>query len=399
MKPGASTSSFSISPTSKTSSSTARATASTARCAMASAVRCRIRLLKRRTRRAPLPEESFPSIPLTAGISNKLLGACVRQALAACAGNLPDILPASVQQQYDLCPARFAYETVHLPSSFDDLQKARRRLVFEEFFVFSAGLAAIRTQREALHTKAMDTQHMEPFYRLLPFRLTNAQQAAIDDILRDLSSCRPMNRLVQGDVGSGKTMVAAAACFCAIQNGHQAAFMAPTEILAEQHAQSLSRLFSPLGIHVTLLTGSMTAAQKRAAKSAITSGAAQLIIGTHALFTRELQFHDLALVVCDEQDTASASRRERRSLQREIPPTCWSCLPRRFRARLRSLLTETSMCRSSPSCRRAGLPVETFLIGEDKRTQPQCLHRQAVRCRSSGLHRLPRGGAVRAGRP
>ena len=308
----------------------------------------------------------LPIYPLTAGISNKLLGACVRQALAACAGNLPDILPASVQQQYDLCPARFAYETVHLPSSFDDLQKARRRLVFEEFFVFSAGLAAIRTQREALHTKAMDTQHMEPFYRLLPFRLTNAQQAAIDDILRDLSSCRPMNRLVQGDVGSGKTMVAAAACFCAIQNGHQAAFMAPTEILAEQHAQSLSRLFSPLGIHVTLLTGSMTAAQKRAAKSAITSGAAQLIIGTHALFTRELQFHDLALVVCDEQHRFGVAQRAALSAKGNTPHLLvMSATPiPRTLALIAYGDLDVSVISELPPGR---LPVETFLIGEDKR--------------------------------
>ena len=153
----------------------------------------------------------LPIYPLTAGISNKLLGACVRQALAACAGNLPDILPASVQQQYDLCPARFAYETVHLPSSFDDLQKARRRLVFEEFFVFSAGLAAIRTQREALHTKAMDTQHMEPFYSLLPFRLTNAQQAAIDDIPFFLPSDEPARagrrRQRQNDGGSRRMLL------------------------------------------------------------------------------------------------------------------------------------------------------------------------------------------------
>ena len=126
--------------------------------------------------------------------------------------------------------------------------------MFEEFFVFSAGLAAIRTQREALHTKAMDTQHMEPFYRLLPFRLTNAQQAAIDDILRDLSSCRPMNRLVQGDVGSGKTMVAAALCFLCRENGLQAAVMAPTQILAEQHYETFSCQLAPLGVRCCLWT-------------------------------------------------------------------------------------------------------------------------------------------------
>ncbi len=295
----------------------------------------------------------LPIYPPTAGISNKLLGACVRQALAACAGNLPDILPRRCSSNMTSVRRALPMRRSIFRRRSTICKKRAGGWCSKNFSSSPPGLPrAIRTQREALHTKAMDTQHMEPFYRLLPFRLTNAQQAAIDDILRDLSSCRPMNRLVQGDVGSGKTMVAAAACFCAIQNGHQAAFMAPTEILAEQHAQSLSRLFSPLGIHVTLLTGSMTAAQKRAAKSAITSGAAQLIIGTHALFTRELQFHDLALVVCDEQHRFGVAQRAALSAKGNTP-TCWSCLPRRFRARLRSLLTETSMCRSSPSCRRA----------------------------------------------
>ena len=243
----------------------------------------------------------LPIYPLTAGISNKLLGACVRQALAACAGNLPDILPASVQQQYDLCPARFAYETVHLPSSFDDLQKARRRLVFEEFFVFSAGLAAIRTQREALHTKAMDTQHMEPFYRLLPFRLTNAQQAAIDDILRDLSSCRPMNRLVQGDVGCGKTALAFGAIAMTCACGYQAAMMAPTEILARQHYESAKAMLEPLGIRCGLLIGSMRPKAKREAQEACANGEYQAVFGTHALISEKVAYQKLGLVVTDEQ--------------------------------------------------------------------------------------------------
>ena len=308
----------------------------------------------------------LPIYPLTAGITNKLIGACVRQALDACLDSLPDILPEAVQARYGLCSAHFAYETVHLPASFEALQKARRRLVFEEFFIFSAGLAAIRTQRDELHTKPMDTRHMEPFYKLLPFTLTRAQQSAIDDILRDLASCRPMNRLVQGDVGSGKTMVAAAACFCAIQNGHQAAFMAPTEILAEQHAQSLSRLFSPLGIHVTLLTGSMTAAQKRAAKSAIASGEAQLIIGTHALFTQDLRFCDLSLVVCDEQHRFGVAQRAALSAKGNTPHLLvMSATPiPRTLALIAYGDLDVSVISELPPGR---LPVETFLIGEDKR--------------------------------
>ena len=308
----------------------------------------------------------LPIYPLTAGITNKLIGACVRQALDACLDSLPDILPTAVQTRYGLCSAHFAYETVHLPASFEALQKARRRLVFEEFFIFSAGLAAIRTQRDELHTKPMDTHHMEPFYKLLPFTLTRAQQSAIDDILRDLASCRPMNRLVQGDVGSGKTMVAAAACFCAIQNGHQAAFMAPTEILAEQHAGSLQKLFSPLGISVVLMTGSLTATQKRQHKAEIADGSAQLIVGTHALITQDVAFQDLALVVCDEQHRFGVAQRAALSSKGQTPHLLvMSATPiPRTLALIAYGDLDVSVIGELPPGR---LPVDTFLIGEDKR--------------------------------
>ena len=308
----------------------------------------------------------LPIYPLTAGITNKLISACVRQALDACLDSLPDILPEAVQARYGLCSARFAYETVHLPVSFEALQKARRRLVFEEFFIFSAGLAAIRTQRDELHTKPMDTRHMEPFYKLLPFTLTRAQQSAIDDILRDLASCRPMNRLVQGDVGSGKTMVAAAACFCAIQNGHQAAFMAPTEILAEQHAVSLAKLFSPLGISVALMTGSLPATQKRQHKAEIADGSAQLIVGTHALITQDVAFHDLALVVCDEQHRFGVAQRAALSAKGQTPHLLvMSATPiPRTLALIAYGDLDVSVIGELPPGR---LPVDTFLIGEDKR--------------------------------
>ena len=308
----------------------------------------------------------LPIYPLTAGITNKLIGACVRQALDACLDSLPDILPEAVQARYGLCSAHFAYETVHLPASFEALQKARRRLVFEEFFIFSAGLAAIRTQRDELHTKPMDTRHMEPFYKLLPFTLTRAQQSAIDDILRDLASCRPMNRLVQGDVGSGKTMVAAAACFCAIQNDHQAAFMAPTEILAEQHAVSLAKLFSPLGISVALMTGSLPATQKRQHKAEIADGSAQLIVGTHALITQDVAFHDLALVVCDEQHRFGVAQRAALSAKGQTPHLLvMSATPiPRTLALIAYGDLDVSVIGELPPGR---LPVDTFLIGEDKR--------------------------------
>ena len=208
----------------------------------------------------------LPVYSLTAGLSNRLMTQCVQQALTFAAELLPEILPEQVRREYDLCGVTEAYTTVHQPPDWPALQRARKRLVFEEFFIFSAGLAVLRASRTELSAEPYAADCMQGFYAALPFRLTGAQQRAIDQILQDLTSGHVMNRLVQGDVGSGKTMVAAAACFCAVQNGRQAAFMAPTEILAEQHARTLTQLLGPLGVRVLLLTGSRTAAQKRAAR-------------------------------------------------------------------------------------------------------------------------------------
>lgn len=220
------------------------------------------------------------------------------------------------------------------------MNEARRRLVFEEFFVFSAGLALLRSRQTRGEAEPCRTDCMSPFDVALPFRLTGAQQHATDDILHDLASGVPMNRLVQGDVGSGKTMVAAAAAFCVIQNGHQAAFMAPTEILAEQHAATLSRLLTPLGISIALLTGSMTTAQRRPVLAGLAMGCIQLIVGTHALFSEKTVFHDLGLVIADEQHRFGVAQRAG-SQQRDIPRTCSSCRPRPFRARWRCSPTAT----------------------------------------------------------
>ena len=252
----------------------------------------------------------LPVYPLTAGLSNRTLCACIRQALSE-AGALPELLPETVRERYGLCGVTEAYTSVHMPESWDALRRARKRLVFEEFFIFSAGLAVLRASRTELHTVPYETGCMDAFFHALPFRLTGAQRGAIDQILRDLSSGRVMNRLVQGDVGSGKTMVAAAACFCAVKNGKQAAFMAPTEILAEQHEKTLSALLGPLGVRVLLLTGSKTPAQKRAAREKIASGEAQLIIGTHALISAGVDFHSLGLVVADEQHRFGVAQRTR----------------------------------------------------------------------------------------
>ena len=251
----------------------------------------------------------FPVYSLTAGVSNSLMQKSVRQALDACIDTIPEILPEEVRRRYHLCGVRFAYEAIHAPRDMQSLESARRRLIFEEFFIFAAGLNRLRQQQSRCACTPMDVTMMDEFYCALPFSLTRAQQRAVDEVLHDLSSGHAMNRMVQGDVGSGKTIVAAAAAYCAIKNGHQAALLAPTEILAEQHAKSLGHLFDALRVPSVLLTGSLTAAQKRAVKEQLASGEAQLIIGTHALFSGDVVFHDLGLVIADEQHRFGVAQR------------------------------------------------------------------------------------------
>ena len=250
-----------------------------------------------------------PVYALTAGLSNNVLQKAIRQALDACLGTLPDVLPESVRTEYKLCGVQFAYETIHAPASREALMQARTRLVFEEFFIFSAGLQMLRDARCDESAVPCDISGADAFEAALPFRLTGAQQRAIRDVLRDMASGRPMNRLVQGDVGSGKTMIAAAAAFCAAKNGLQTAFLVPTEILARQHFASLRALMSCFSIETVLLTGSMPAAEKRRVKEAIASGEAKLILGTHALLSGDVAFQSLGLVIADEQHRFGVGQR------------------------------------------------------------------------------------------
>jgi len=251
----------------------------------------------------------MPVYSLTAGISNKLLCKCIQQALDACLHELPELLPASVLARFSLCTAQEAYAAIHNPSDWDALERAKTRLVFEEFYLFSAGLQLMRSRRTHVQTTPYDHSDWSAFRSALPFSLTGAQQQAISEIAADFSGGTPMNRLLQGDVGSGKTMVAAAAAYLAICNGHQAAFMAPTEILAEQHFQSLSRLFAAFQIPCALLTGSMSAAEKRQIKEGLATGSIALVVGTHALLTGDVVFRDLDLVIADEQHRFGVAQR------------------------------------------------------------------------------------------
>ena len=250
----------------------------------------------------------LPIYPLTAGLSNASVLKAVRQALAIC--DVPkEIIPEQVRADYGILPAERAYFAIHEPASMEEAEMAKKRLIFEEFFVFSAGLALMRASRSLKQIPAYKNLDLTAFYGALPFTLTGAQSRAIHEIVTDFGRGAPMNRLVQGDVGSGKTMVAAAAAYLAIQNGQQAAMMAPTEILAEQHFASLSKLLTPLGISVELLTGSLTPKQKRLARERIESGQAQLVVGTHALVSEATVFDRLGLVITDEQHRFGVGQR------------------------------------------------------------------------------------------
>ncbi|MGM9619785.1 MAG: ATP-dependent DNA helicase RecG [Oscillospiraceae bacterium] len=242
-----------------------------------------------------------PVYPLTAGITQGFLLRIMRQALRSCIGELPEELPEEVRRQHNLCYVNYAYENIHFPSSPEALDIARRRLVFEELFFLTAGLRLWRSERLRLTVPPCKSVDMAPFYASLPFTLTGAQRRAIEDGLRDMRSGTPMSRLCQGDVGSGKTMVAAALSYFAAKNGLQTAFMAPTEVLAAQHYAGLRPLMERLGLRCGLLTGSTSAKERRELLQRLAAGEIDLLLGTHALISEDVTYAHLGLVVTDEQ--------------------------------------------------------------------------------------------------
>lgn len=260
-----------------------------------------------------------PVYPQTVGLSSRQIGSAVRSAFQLLPELLRDPLPDSMRQSHQLCQLRFALENVHFPGSMELLQIARRRLVFEELLVLQLGLLSIKSRSRVENRLRLERDDSEGFYRLLPFVPTNAQKRAVSEAMADMMGQAPMSRLIQGDVGSGKTAVAAALCYCVIQNGMQAALMAPTEVLARQHERSLSGMLSQAGIQTALLTGSMTAKQKRLVKEGLASGEIQLVIGTHALLTEEVTFQRLGLVVTDEQHRFGVAQRAALAQKGENP--------------------------------------------------------------------------------
>ena len=262
-----------------------------------------------------------PVYPLTAGVSQLLLSRAIRQGLDECADILPDCLPDSVRQTHGLCRVNYAYENIHFPESPEALGIARRRLAFEELFFFAIGLKLLRSRRETVSVEPFRPVDMAPFYDALPFILTGAQRRCVDEAIADMTAGKPMNRLCQGDVGSGKTMVAAACVYFCVKNGRQAALMAPTELLAEQHYRGLAPLLEQLGLRCALLTGSTPAKTKRSVTAQLASGELDFAIGTHALISGGVAYANLGLVVTDEQHRFGVAQRTALAEKGEHPHT------------------------------------------------------------------------------
>ena len=238
--------------------------------------------------------------PQTEGLTSSAIGKCVRQLLPH-AELLPDPLPPAMLQKYRLLPKAEAVRAIHCPKTEEEAFAARRRLIYEELLILQLGIGRMKNRGAAATGAPMRPLDPEPFWASLPFSPTGAQRRAVGEILTDMAGDTSMNRLLQGDVGSGKTLVAAAAIWACIRSGYQAALLAPTEILASQHAENLNRLLAPFGMRVALLTGGMKAAVRRTTLTAIREDQADLVVGTHAILSEGVAFARLGLAVVDEQ--------------------------------------------------------------------------------------------------
>lgn len=256
------------------------------------------------------PDKIQPVYSLTEGLSQNLLRQAIHNALLAFNNEIYEPMPKKIMQKYGLCSLNYAMENIHFPKDFHSCEIAKKRLVFDELLILQIGMYILKNRTENSTGCQMQQQSLSEFYNALPFELTDCQKNAIKDCAADMCKNYPMNRLVQGDVGSGKTAVAAGAAFFAYQNGFQTAIMAPTEILATQHYQTLSEFLEPLGVKVALLTGSLTPKQKRILKEQIANGEYNVVAGTHALVQQTTEFKNLGLVITDEQHRFGVEQRQ-----------------------------------------------------------------------------------------
>ena len=307
-----------------------------------------------------------PVYPLTEGLSSKMVQTNVQDAIARALPGLPDPIPDAVRAEYGLIGFRQAVQEIHFPESQEQMAAARDRLAFEELLRLTLALKFLKGRGREKTRVRVQRPDLKPFVKSLPFPLTGAQKRVIAEILRDMASPYPMNRLLQGDVGSGKTLVAAAVSYAAIQKGYQAALMAPTEILAAQHEKTLRKFLEPMGVKVGLLTGSLSPKQKTAMREAIERGEIQMVAGTHALVQEATAFHRLGLVITDEQHRFGVHQRQMLGEKGDHPHVLVMSatpIPRTLALIVYGDL-DISVIDELPAGRQ---PIETFSVHSDKR--------------------------------
>ena len=259
---------------------------------------------------ASSPDLIQPVYHLTDGLSQNIIRQAIHNVLESVGGDIYEPLPKEIMKRYDLCSLDHALENIHFPRDAYSLAIAKRRLVFDELLTLQLGMDQLRRRSRKATGCQMKQSDISDYYTSLPFELTGCQKRAIEECCSDMCRGFPMNRLVQGDVGSGKTAVAAGAAYFAVKNGYQAALMAPTEILASQHYATVSGFLGPLGIKTALLTGSLTPKKKAELKEQIRSGEYNVVVGTHALVQQNTGFSRLGLVITDEQHRFGVGQRE-----------------------------------------------------------------------------------------
>jgi len=308
----------------------------------------------------------MPIYPLTHGITQNVLRSTIKNAISGIEHHLVDILPPGLRSQHKLAEAVFSYEQIHFPKSFSDMEAARKRLVFQELLLMQLGLLAVKGNINDQKGIAFPAVDMASLLDALPFKLTDAQMKVFAEIEKDMESDKRMNRLIQGDVGSGKTIVAVLGIYNAAKDGDQSAIMVPTEILAEQHYQSTAPLFAKLGIKAGLLTGGMKKKEKEAVNAALEQGSLDLVIGTHAILEDNTAFSRLGLVVTDEQHRFGVRQRAKLSIKGENPDLLVMTatpIPRTLSLVLYGDL-DVSIIDSLPPGRK---PIKTYAVEEDKR--------------------------------
>jgi ATP-dependent DNA helicase RecG len=332
-----------------------------------------------------------PIYPATEGLKPSLLYRLIQNNLALYRPALTDLIPEEIRRRHGLLPRAEAFEKIHFPQSLEDYQRAHDTLAFEELLLFQIGVA-LEKQRigeRPGRSLTISDERLEEFFGVLPFKLTRAQERAIAEIRADLAAPRPMNRLLQGDVGSGKTVVATAACLIAVESGYQAAFMAPTEILAQQHFRKITELLSRLSKppRVALLIGSLPEREKEFLRAAIRRGDIDVVIGTHALIQDEVRFKNLGLAVIDEQHRFGVIQRaqlEQKGENLDILVMSATPIPRTITLTLYGQF-EISLLDELPFPKN----IQTFWVSEDKRDQVYEFVAARTEEGCTGVHRLP----------